>query len=131
MTTAATATGGRKRTALRVETIVGDKRGQVGGCESGGAARPLRRRPWTLRSRWVLSRLFVVPQDKLDLLQNGVPGWQFSVPVRDFMVTGTSAAEIAKIRPGFTWASGPDVLLHQDANGDYAEAILRKLALLL
>ncbi len=79
--------------------------------------------PKGLRHQW--------PDDKFRLLEEVVPTWRFTVPVRGFVLSANTEAEIAKIQTGFTWEQAPSVLLHQDANGDYVEALLSKLALLL
>ena len=79
--------------------------------------------PKGLRHQW--------PKDKFDLLETVVPSWGFSVPVRGFVLSANTQAEIDKIQPGFTWDHAPSVLLHQDPNGDYVERLLDRLSALL
>lgn len=79
--------------------------------------------PKGLRHQW--------PADKFALLEHVVPTWTFSVPVRGFVLSANSEAEINKIQPGFSWDQSPPVLLHQDLNGDYIEVMLGRLAALL
>ena len=79
--------------------------------------------PKGLRHQW--------PADKFELLDRVVPSWNFSVPVRGCVLSANSADELDKIRPGFSWASAPSVLLHQDAQGDYVERILSDLLALV
>lgn len=79
--------------------------------------------PKGLRHQW--------PQDKFDLLEKVVPSWTFSVPVRGFVLSANSQAELQKIRPGFVWSSAPSVLLHQDGEGAYVEHLLVALLALL
>ena len=79
--------------------------------------------PKGLRHQW--------PQDKFDLLEKIVPAWEFSVPVRGFVLSANSQVELQKIRPGFSWTSAPSVLLHQDADGAYVERLLIALRALL
>ncbi len=79
--------------------------------------------PKGLRHQW--------PQDKFDLLERVVPSWKFSVPVRGFVLSANSAAEIGKIRPGFTWETAPPSLVQQDALGRYVTTMLGELAGLL
>jgi len=75
--------------------------------------------PKGLRHQW--------PQDKFDLLEKVVPSWQFSVPICGFVLSSNSQAELHKIQPGFTWATAPAVLLHQDMEGKYVERLLAEL----
>ncbi|HEY5582131.1 MAG TPA: hypothetical protein VIK56_13405 [Rhodoferax sp.] len=56
-----------------------------------------------------------------------MPTWAFSVPVRGFVLSANTQAELQKIRPGFSWASAPSVLLHQDSDGLYVERLLTNL----
>lgn len=79
--------------------------------------------PKGLRHQW--------PAEKFALLEHVVPTWSFSVPVRGFVLSANSQAEIGKIQPGFTWDQSPSVLLHQDLNGDYIEHMLDRLVALL
>ena len=79
--------------------------------------------PKGLRHQW--------PQDKFDLLQAVVPSWQFSVPVRGYVLSANTQDELSKIRPGFTWSSAPPVLIHQDAQGTFVERLLANLLTLL
>ena len=79
--------------------------------------------PKGLRHQW--------PGDKFALLEEVVPTWAFTVPVRGFVLSANTQAEIDKIQPGFTWDHAPSVLLHQDPNGDYVEQLLARLAALL
>ena len=79
--------------------------------------------PKGLRHQW--------PRDKFDLLETVLPNWEFSVPVRGFVLSANSQAEIDRIQPGFSWDSAPSVLLQQDARGDYVERLLTELAALL
>lgn len=79
--------------------------------------------PKGLRHQW--------PQDKFHLLETVVPIWRFSVPVRGFVLSANSQAEIDRIQPGFRWDNAPSVLLQQDAQGDYVESLLTRLAKLL
>jgi hypothetical protein len=71
------------------------------------------------------------PQDKFDLLEKVVPTWAFSVPVRGFVLSGNSEAELRKIQPNFSWASAPAAMLHQDPEGAYVERLLQKLDALM
>lgn len=79
--------------------------------------------PKGLRHQW--------PQDKFDLLKNIVPSWKFSVPVRGYVLSSNTEAELRIIRPGFSWAAESSVLVHQDVDGAYVERILKNLLLLL
>ena len=79
--------------------------------------------PKGLRHQW--------PQDKFDLLMDVVPSWSFSVPVRGFVLSSNTEAELRIIRPGFSWADAPPVLLHQDVDGAYVERVLQNLLVLL
>ncbi len=65
------------------------------------------------------------------MLETVVPSWGFTVPVRGFVLSANSQAEIDRIQPGFTWDTAPSVLLHQDPNGLYVEHLLTHLAALL
>ncbi len=67
------------------------------------------------------------PQDKFELLEHTVPAWQFAIPVRGFMLSSTSEADIRKIVPGFSWRTAPGVLLRQDTSADYVVSILEQV----
>lgn len=75
--------------------------------------------PKGLRHQW--------PTDKFHLLENVVPNWKFSVPVSGFVLSGNTEQELQTHQPGFTWAAAPPVLLHQDADGHYVQALLSAL----
>ena len=79
--------------------------------------------PKGLRHQW--------PQDKFDLLEHVVPAWKFSVPMCGYILSANTEAELDRIQPGFSWSSAPSVLLHQDAQGEYVEGMLRKILALL
>ena len=79
--------------------------------------------PKGLRHQW--------PQDKFELLETVVPSWKFTVPVRGYVLSANTEAELGKIRPGFSWSGAPSVLLQQDAQGIYVEQLLAKLLALL
>ena len=79
--------------------------------------------PKGLRHQW--------PEDKFKLLEDVVPTWAFSVPVRGYVLSANTEAELRKIRTGFTWAHAPEVLLHQDPDGHYVEVMLERLKALL
>lgn len=79
--------------------------------------------PKGLRHQW--------PQDKLDLLDKTVPTWQFSVPVRGFVLSTNSDDELRRIRPGFSWEQDHGCLKQQDAHGRYVLTILDQLKKLL
>ena len=75
--------------------------------------------PKGLRHQW--------PADKFHLLENVVPHWKFSVPVSGFVLSANTEQELQKHQMGFTWATAPSVLLHQDADGLYVERLLSLL----
>ena len=75
--------------------------------------------PKGLRHQW--------PQDKFDLLERIVPSWKFSVPMCGYVLSANTEAELRAIQPGFSWATAPAVLLHQDAQGTYVEKLLRNV----
>jgi hypothetical protein len=79
--------------------------------------------PKGLRHQW--------PQDKFDLLDKTVPTWQFSVPVRGFVLSGNTEEELQRIRPGFRWAQDHGCLIHQDAHGRYMVNVLKQLRALI
>ncbi len=79
--------------------------------------------PKGLRHQW--------PQDKFDLLEHVVPSWKFTVPIRGFMLSSNSEAELNKIQPGFQWSKAPSVLVRQDAEGAYVEKLLKELLALV
>ena len=79
--------------------------------------------PKGLRHQW--------PADKFDLLERVVPSWKFSVPVRGYVLSANSEAELNKIQPGFSWSTAPSVLLRQDPQGDHVERILSELLALV
>ena len=79
--------------------------------------------PKGLRLQW--------PGEKFKLREDVVPSWPFSVPVRGFVLSANTQAEIGKIQTGFTWDTAPSVLLHQDPDGAYVERLLTRLAALL
>ncbi|HSN79280.1 MAG TPA: hypothetical protein VLR44_02755, partial [Rhodoferax sp.] len=67
--------------------------------------------PKGLRHQW--------PTDKFELLEKVVSGWKFSVPVCGFVLSSNSEQELQTHQAGFTWATAPSVLLHQDTDGLY------------
>lgn len=71
------------------------------------------------------------PTDKFELLEKVVPGWKFSVPVCGFVLSSNSEQELQTHQAGFTWATAPSVLLHQDTDGLYVERLLARLLALL
>jgi hypothetical protein len=79
--------------------------------------------PKGLRHQW--------PTDKFDLLEKVVPAWKFSVPVCGFVLSSNSEQELQTHQAGFTWATAPSVLLHQDTDGFYVERLLATLRALL
>lgn len=79
--------------------------------------------PKGLRHQW--------PQDKFDLLNEVVPQWKFSVPVRGFVLSNNTAEDLARHQPGFTWEKDHGCLLHQDAHGRYVSSMLDTMRRLL
>lgn len=79
--------------------------------------------PKGLRHQW--------PADKFYLLEKVVPNWKFSVPVCGFVLSGNSEQELQTHQAGFTWASAPSVLLHQDVDGLYIDQLLSHLLSLI
>ena len=75
--------------------------------------------PKGLRHQW--------PADKFHLLENVVPKWNFSVPVSGFVLSANTEQELQTHQPGFTWATAPSVLLHQDVEGNYVSQLLLTL----
>lgn len=69
------------------------------------------------------------PQDKIDLLTDMVPQWNFTIPVRGFMVSSNTEEELSRLKGGFSWSTAPGCLLQQDADARYIDDMLGKLAL--
>jgi hypothetical protein len=65
------------------------------------------------------------------LLEKVVPAWKFSGPVCGFVLSSNSEQELQTHQAGFTWATAPSVLLHQDTDGFYVERLLATLRALL
>ena len=79
--------------------------------------------PKGLRHQW--------PQDKFELLEQVVPQWNFSVPVRGFVLASNSEDELRRLRPDFRWSADNGCLIHQDERGDYVAHLLGALLGLL
>ena len=67
--------------------------------------------PKGLRHQW--------PEDKFKLLDIELAKWNFSVPIRGFILSTTTAEDLDRKKP--------DCLLYQDPAGDYVDTLLSQL----